>query len=437
VPERASVFESTRIGIEPNPGGGGNASVRLLSTDVMPSVQVDVQTHRPRGSRFGTIGVNNKEWSEAQISQDVASYTDPAYLFSNIFGSPDIRTPGGATDAREQIWNPGLLNFTAVTPKTFVVETGSFKRAQKFEYGLVKSIGMDYDRDGVSLSGDMLGLKITDGVTLSGGTNEVQTLTVTGTPTSGDIDLAFMGETFTVPYNGTSGAVQSLINALPNIEAGDVTVGGGALPGVALTFTFGGKYAKLDVPEIVVVANNLSGGSTPSAAITETTPGVALTSLPMQPISGSEWDIYVDDSAANLGNTKLPRCFSCSWNISDMYGPVWVGDTANPSFAAHVDLAPTTEFKMMVEADGTGMGFLDDLRAGDHIFVRLPATGPEIESGQNFLLRPDFCVLLTDISDYSDEDGVIAVEYTGEIHYDDTWGTAFQILMRNAIAAIS
>ena len=264
MPERASVFESTRIGIETDPGVNVAASKRLLSTEIGPSIQIDAKSYRPKGSRYATTGVVNKEWSEASITQDVASYTDTAYLFSNMFGSPDITTPGGGTLAREQLWDPGVANFTALSPKTFTVETGSYTRAQKFNYGLVKSIGMTYDRDGVALSGDMIGQKITDGATLSGGTSEVQTFTVTGTPTAGGVIVAFMGEQFTIPYNGTSGAVQTLVDALSNVDSGDITVGGGALPGTALTFTFGGKYAKLNVPAMVVITNNLTGGTTPA-----------------------------------------------------------------------------------------------------------------------------------------------------------------------------
>ena len=124
--------------------------------------------------------------------------------------------------------------------------------------------------------------------------------------------------------------------------------------------------------------------------------------------------------------------------MSDLYGPVWVGDRSNPSWVAHVDLAPTTEFKMTLEADATGMGYLDTLRTNDVIFVRIDClSGQLIEVGQYFEHRVDLAVMLTDIGDYSDEDGVVAVEFTGEIFYDDTWGSAQRIMMRNAITAIT
>ena len=59
--------------------------------------------------------------------------------------------------------------------------------------------------------------------------NEVQTVTITGTPTGGTWTLEFEGEvTSDLAYNAAASAVQAALEALPTIGAGNVTVSGSA-----------------------------------------------------------------------------------------------------------------------------------------------------------------------------------------------------------------
>jgi hypothetical protein len=109
----------------------------------------------------------------------------------------------------------------------------------------------------------------------SGGTNEVQTVTITGTPTGGSFTLTYNGQTTAaIAYNATSVAVRTALEALSNINAGDVTTGGGPLPGTAVTVTFTGQYAATNV-NAMTATSSLTGGTTPAVAVTTTTPGVA------------------------------------------------------------------------------------------------------------------------------------------------------------------
>lgn len=110
-----------------------------------------------------------------------------------------------------------------------------------------------------------------------GGTDEVQTLTITGTPTGGTFKLAFKGQTTAnIAYNANAAAVQAALRALSRIGASGVTCSGGALPGTPVVITFGGKLGNQDVDTISVAANNLTGGTTPAVAVAETTKGDSL-----------------------------------------------------------------------------------------------------------------------------------------------------------------
>lgn len=105
---------------------------------------------------------------------------------------------------------------------------------------------------------------------------EVQTVTITGSPTGGTFTLSFDGSTTAaVAYNANAAAVQSALEALPNLAPGDVTVTGGPGPGTAWVVTFGGDRAGTNVPEMTASGASLTGGTSPAAAVSTTTAGGA------------------------------------------------------------------------------------------------------------------------------------------------------------------
>lgn len=115
------------------------------------------------------------------------------------------------------------------------------------------------------------------------GTDEVQTLTIGGTPTGGTFKLAFDGYvTAPITWSSTNNTlrdnVDAALEALPNIGSGGVTVAVGTMTnGIGtLTITFAGNLVNLAVPTITVADNSLTG-TAPTLAVAETTPGVTAT----------------------------------------------------------------------------------------------------------------------------------------------------------------
>lgn len=107
------------------------------------------------------------------------------------------------------------------------------------------------------------------------GTDEVQTVTITGTPTGGDFTLTYSGQTTAaIAYNANAAAVQSALEALSNIAVGDVVCTGGALPGTAVTVTFRETLGCMNVAQMTADGAGLTGGTTPAVAIATATPGV-------------------------------------------------------------------------------------------------------------------------------------------------------------------
>ena len=110
-------------------------------------------------------------------------------------------------------------------------------------------------------------------VPYTGSTNEVQTATISGTPTGGTFKLSFRGaESAAIAYNAAAATVQTALQALRSIGSGNVTVSGSA--GGPYTITFVGALAGQNVPLLVLSDNSLTGGTSPTVGIVQTTAGV-------------------------------------------------------------------------------------------------------------------------------------------------------------------
>ncbi len=104
--------------------------------------------------------------------------------------------------------------------------------------------------------------------------NEVQTLTVTGTPTGGTFTLGFgTEETGNIAYNASADTVVTALKALDGVGASDISGSGGAFPGTAVVITFGGDLAAQNMEDITLEDNSMTGGSTPTLTVSETTRG--------------------------------------------------------------------------------------------------------------------------------------------------------------------
>lgn len=111
--------------------------------------------------------------------------------------------------------------------------------------------------------------------------NEIQTLTITGTPTAGTFTiLSPMGNeatntTTAIPYAVTAQDIEIRLQALPTIGRGNVRVTGGPLPDLPVEITFTGALAHRDVPKLQIAASTLTGSPTPTITLTETRNGVS------------------------------------------------------------------------------------------------------------------------------------------------------------------
>lgn len=273
---------------------------------------------------------------------------------------------------------------------------------------------------------------------VDGTTSEVQTLTLSGTPTGGSVVLGFKTNSTTPPaiaYNAAASAIQTALLAMPLFASGDVVATGGPLPSV-VSLAFGGAYAAAELPSLSI-SNALTGGSSPTATLDRLAPGA--TTAPLIPILGSQFDYFVATTMAGLltATVKQQRLFNFQIKVDKMRGPIKPLNTSNNgSFAGIAELKPGFTVSFSVGADAEGMAWLSALRANTMLFVRQLATGPLIEAGFNYFFKADMAILLTKVNPIKDGAGLAQIDFEGVIGHDSTSGTGITMTTQCALAAL-
>lgn len=117
--------------------------------------------------------------------------------------------------------------------------------------------------DGFIPSGIVLGKVTATGKygPYNGLTNEVQTINL-GAASAGTVTITFQGNTTSaLAYNASAATVQAALEALPNVNPGDIVVTGGPWPATNYTLTFQGQYVGSDVSQITATPSGLTGGT--------------------------------------------------------------------------------------------------------------------------------------------------------------------------------
>ena len=163
MPEVASIFSGSQIGVETTSGTGVAADKLLRYLAYEPGVELAFNRFRPQGQIVAsaiTPGQDSTSWSLA----GQGSYSELVYPFSGLWGAASIATV--ETSGRRWTWTPA--GRSEITPKTFTVETGSSVRAQKATYVTQSGVELTFNRtDGIGVSGSAFGQQIQDGITLT------------------------------------------------------------------------------------------------------------------------------------------------------------------------------------------------------------------------------------------------------------------------------
>lgn len=125
----------------------------------------------------------------------------------------------------------------------------------------------------------------------------------------------------------------------------------------------------------------------------------------IEPIEAGMVDVFADSTHNDLGTTPLPSVLSVEVKLDDIRTDDWRLNSSKASIAGSVETVVKGEISLLIECDADGRAFLDGLRNGEVLYVRVSGTGAEIGTGddvQEFQL--DACVQVQDYETGSDDD---------------------------------
>jgi hypothetical protein len=106
--------------------------------------------------------------------------------------------------------------------------------------------------------------------------NDVQTVSITGSPTGGTFTLTWNGlTTGMIIWKESAGGVQKALEPLTGVGIGNVVCTGGPLPATPVVVTFQNVLGNMSQPVMTGTGTLLTGGASPAVAVAHTTNGVA------------------------------------------------------------------------------------------------------------------------------------------------------------------
>lgn len=157
------------------------------------------------------------------------------------------------------------------------------------------------------------------------------------------------------------------------------------------------------------------------------------TTPPEVPMLPTDFDVFLDATSGALGTTKLLRVLEATITLGDRFNPVWPLNSTLTSYAAHVESEPTGQVKLLMEADAEGMAQLTQMRGGTTKFLRIKGVSPTLAGAatQKYEFQWDAAIKVAEVGDFSDEDGVYAIEWTFDMAHDSAWTKAFDCQVIN------
>ena len=162
----------------------------------------------------------------------------------------------------------------------------------------------------------------------------------------------------------------------------------------------------------------------------------ALSPLALIPILPKQCSIYADAAAGSIGGTKLTRVLRVEWANNNRFGPHWVIDSSQSSYAAVVETEPAATLRLIMQANSVGMGYLTQFRAGTKVFLQIKAIGGVVDGAEVYTLIHNVCGIISEPWRFQDEEGVWCVAWNFRAVDDDTLTYPYYFKLINALTEI-
>jgi hypothetical protein len=417
-----------QVGVESTIGTLVPATKRLSSLSISPDIQGTFHKFGPMGTKFDTLNVIGKEWTESAIEGPL-TYDECIYTLSTFFAmvsGVQIGVTGAYT------WQFDIASSAPDTVKSLSIERGSSVGAETVAGNVARALNILVTRDEATVKGTMMGKLTTTGATLTASVNDVKSLHASAIITGGTFTIGD-GTNTTPSITGataTAATVQTALNtATPNAIPYTAVGGNLGVGPVDIVCTAYGSGAK---PAWTLTPTSITGGT---ISVVQGAVGSGPAPLPLIPILPQQFDVYLDNSAAALGTTKLLRVLSVETDMGDRFNPLWAINSANTSYATTYETKIKPQVKLEMERDAAGMALVAVMRAGSTRFMRLKATGGAIGAA-NYSYSMDMALQVSDAPAFDDRDGLATLSWTLDLVHDPTWSKAIHIDVVNTQSAL-
>lgn len=416
---------------------GSPKYVRLNGLGLRLKPEIENDLFAPPGALVPTIGTTNDDYATGKY-EGVLDFNGLPFAISGMFGNPAIQSLGGGAYQWDWLWD----GRRPLRPVSYAALSG-FPDVADVVAGLIfNNMKLSGGRgDGFQVSGDAFGKSMTAGQPMGGITPEVQTVTKTGTVSSGTFTITIVeigATTAAIQYNDNAATIQAAINAISGVLPGEIVVGGGPVSTTPATFTYTGPYfAGKNVAQLTVDSTLLVGGG--SYTVTTTTPGAdAVIDIPPVPAGASIADVWLDSTWAGLGTTQLLHAFTSDLQIGDRLGRVRPINKSKSSDGV-IDVSKQEHtLGLTLGINAVERARLPKIRANTKEFARVQWTGDLIGGGNSYTMRTDACLLWQNPGEPEDADnGVLARTWTGQLAIDQTSKNALAIRVINTQATLS
>jgi hypothetical protein len=392
VPIPATINQVTQLGVETTEGVTVPAIRRLGALGINMSPSWEVGKQRPRGAKFASGHPINRQFSEGGVEGSVA-YNEIPYALASIYSKPvftDLVTAHPATTAvplgrliigGTTIWRVTTAGTTDASPPVWTGGAGA----------TVTSGTATLTNTGLLVAGTVIQQMAFE--TQTHARDSIQTYTLEGIDTQNDRANRI-----------SNGAFTEL--TLESTRSDEMVAGG-----------------------TVVGKKQIRGVEPTTTGLVEVRPVYA---------TPADVNVYLDDSAANLGTTKLDRNFGYNYSFSDRFSQAWVHDRSEPSWKELLESEPSLTVELMISDDEIADSVLDGATVGDRMFVRFEAMGPEIAPGSGLFhtLVIDMCCNVSDSPSTDDEDDAQVATIPLEVEHDEAWGKASRALVTTSMSAL-
>jgi len=424
--ERLTALQGAQLGKETTPGTRVDPTFKLKSLRFTLDPSPEFGTFETDGDLVATEHTLNREWSTVGV-EGKACYNEIGFLWASVFQKPTTQlVTTGAYRHTFALRTRGYHD-----PQVYTIQKGDENQCEEASYMLLTGITQSNTRADGSVSASGMAGKLDTEATYAAGVNEVQTLTISGSPTGGTFKLRYRGVTTSaLAYNINAAALQTAIQGLSSVGSGNLLTSGSGPFTITGASAFAGKL--LDMIEVVDSA--LTGGTSPTVTIAKTTPG-GMTEYDIAPVMPGHWNIYVATTLAGLSAGKLASNFMATVEISDRYKPVWTNDRDEESYSAHAEDRFQPTISLSGKANAEGVGFLAYARAGTELFVRMEAVGPDVVSGNPYKEVITAFAQVAGIGPFGDEEGSYTIDAVLALKFNKTWGKTAEVELVNQVSS--